>query len=205
MMKDTCLGSQKYNLNGIHRGASLGMQVLGKFRANVQNALLAGRGARAVACSRFSNLRNRAEAPSQHKTKHTTLMKTLILALIAILILRLQPVLAASPDEEARFVAAAKQAFEKHDADALVLLTCWDHVPDRIKQAGKQQYARAVMATNVVITLASPDAQIVKLNDEWKKNRDSRFVELDHTWQEFGVTNRLNLPASKEQIGRAHV
>ena len=125
-------------------------------------------------------------------------MKTLILALTAILVFRLQPVLAASSDEEARFVTAAKQAFEKHDADALVLLTCWDHVPDRIKQAGKQQYARAVMAMNVVITLVSPDAQIVKLNDEWKKNRDPRFVELDHTWQEFGVTNRLNLPAAKE-------
>src|SRR5271169_6542661 len=84
-------------------------------------------------------------------------MKTLILALTAILVFRLQPVLAASSDEEARFVAAAKMAFEKHDADALMALTCWDRVPDKFKAGGKKQYARDVAQTATGITLTNPD------------------------------------------------
>ncbi|HZQ48259.1 MAG TPA: hypothetical protein VFC07_14680, partial [Verrucomicrobiae bacterium] len=60
-------------------------------------------------------------------------MKILILAIASVLVLQLQLVQAASPEEEARFIAAAKQAFVKHDASALVALTCWDRVPDKLK------------------------------------------------------------------------
>ncbi len=125
-------------------------------------------------------------------------MKTLILALTSVLVLQLHLVLAASPEEEARFLGAAKQAFEKHDANALVLLTCWDRVPDRIKLEGKRQYERAVAATNVNVTLVNLSQKMIKLNDEWKKNMDSRFAGLGRNWEEFSVTNRLNLPAVKE-------
>jgi hypothetical protein len=84
-------------------------------------------------------------------------MKTLILVLTSVLVLQLQSVLAASSEEEARFVAAAKQAFEKHDADALAALTCWDRVPDKLKVSGKKQYVRDVAQTATDITLTNPD------------------------------------------------
>jgi hypothetical protein len=84
-------------------------------------------------------------------------MKTLILALTSVLVLQLQSVFAASPEEEARFVAAAKQAFAKHDADALAALTCWDRVPDKLKASGKKQYAGDVAQTAGDITLTNPD------------------------------------------------
>jgi hypothetical protein len=42
--------NKKYTLNGFLSGASLALKVLGQFRANGANALLAGRGARAAAC-----------------------------------------------------------------------------------------------------------------------------------------------------------
>jgi hypothetical protein len=71
--------------------------------------------------------------------------------------LQLQAVQAASPEEEARFVAAARQAFAKHDADALATLTCWDRVPDKFKADGKKQYVRDVALTVSDITLTNPD------------------------------------------------
>jgi hypothetical protein len=109
-------------------------------------------------------------------------MKTLILALTAILVLRLQPVLAASPDEEARFVAAAKQAFEKHDADALMALTCWDRVPDKFKDSGKKQYARDVAQSATDIKLTNPDPD-----------------EPDLVWKDTdGVSYRSNLSVAKQ-------
>ena len=86
-----------------------------------------------------------------------TLMKILILVLTSVLVLQLQSSLAASSEEEARFVAAARQAFAKHDADALAALTCWDRVPDKFKASGKKQYVRDVAQTATDITLANPD------------------------------------------------
>ena len=109
-------------------------------------------------------------------------MKTLILALTAFMALRLQPVLAASPDEEARFVAAAKQAFEKHDADALAALTCWDKVPDKFKDSGKKQYARDAKQGATDITLTNPDPN-----------------SPDLVWQDTdGVSYRSNLSVVKQ-------
>jgi len=93
-------------------------------------------------------------------------MKTLIFVLSTILVFRLQPVLAASPDEQARFIAATKQAFDKHDADALVTLTCWDRVPDKFKESGKKQYARDVAQTAADVALTDPDPKYPDL--EWK-------------------------------------
>ena len=125
-------------------------------------------------------------------------MKTLTLALTTILVFQLHSALAASPEEEAKFVAAAKQAFEKHNADDLVSMTCWDRVSDRIKKEGTQQYKRAVATTNVVVTLENPGSRVVRLNDGWTKNMDPRFAGFGRDWEEFSVTNRLNLTAIKE-------
>jgi len=109
-------------------------------------------------------------------------MKTLALALTAVLAFQLQSALAASPEEEARFVAAAKQAFEKHDADALMTLTCWDRVPDKFKGSGKKQYDRDVAQTATDISLTNPDP---------------KFPDL--VWKDTdGVSYRSNLPVVKQ-------
>ena len=107
-------------------------------------------------------------------------MKTFVLVIISVLALQLQSVQAASP-EEAKFVAAAKQAFEKHDADALVAMTCWDRVPDKFKDSGKKQYARDVAQKTTDITLTDPDPNYPDI--EWK-DKD-------------GVSYRSNLPVIK--------
>ena len=127
---------------------------------------------------------------------HITLMKTLILALTSVLVFQLQTVRAASPEEEARFIAAAKQAFAKHDADAFIVLTCWDGVPDKLKKNNKQQYASAVSVEAPPVTdikLLNPDK-----TSQWNVDDDPRFVEIDPTWKEAGVVYHSNLPIVKQ-------
>jgi hypothetical protein len=124
-------------------------------------------------------------------------MKTLALLITTILALQLQPVLAASPDEEARFIAAAKQAFAKHDATALAALTCWDGVPDKLKKDGKEQYAPAASAE------APPVAEAKLVNPtpsdlQWTVDDDPRFMTIDPAWKETGVAYHSNLPIIKE-------
>lgn len=109
-------------------------------------------------------------------------MKTLLFALAVFLSLPFQSVRAAAQKEEARFLAAAKQAFEKHDADALMALTCWDRVPDKFKASGKKQYARDVAQTATDIALTNPDPNYPDL-----------------TWKDTdGVSYRSNLPVVKQ-------
>lgn len=57
--------------------------------------------------------------------KGTRFIKTLVLFITSVLLLSSQSVFAASVEEEVRFVATVKQAFAKHDANALAALTCW--------------------------------------------------------------------------------
>ncbi|MBI3876933.1 MAG: hypothetical protein HY300_13435, partial [Verrucomicrobia bacterium] len=83
-------------------------------------------------------------------------MKTLAFAFAILLSLPFQSIQAASQEDEARFLAAARTAFEKHDADALVALTCWDRVPDKLKDTGKKQYVRDVALTITDITITNP-------------------------------------------------
>jgi hypothetical protein len=104
-------------------------------------------------------------------------VKTRILFIASVFVLQLQSALAASPDEETRFVAAVKQAFEKHDAERLVALTCWDRVTDKSKDSGKKLFAKEVTRTATDFTLTNPDPQYPV--GEWK--------EAD------GVTYGLNL------------
>jgi hypothetical protein len=103
-----------------------------------------------------------------------TLMKILILAITSILVFQLQTIRAASPEEEARFVAAAKLAFEKHDTDALVALTCWDQVPNKLKADGQQQYAGII---NYAKTIAGPPVTDIKLLDPDKSGTQWREVD----------------------------
>lgn len=108
-------------------------------------------------------------------------MKAYLLALAVLLSLLTESVWAASQEEETRFLAAAKAAFEKHDADALMAITCLDRVPDKLKESGKKQYVRDAAQTVADIKLTPPDAKFPDV--EWK----------DST----GVTNRSNLPVTK--------
>ena len=110
------------------------------------------------------------------------IMKTLILTITSVFVLQLQVIRAASPEEEARFVAAAKQAFAKHDANALAALTCWDRVPVKRMTDGIKQYTEEVAQTATDITLTNPDPEYPDL--VWK--------DTD------GVSYRSNLPVVKQ-------
>lgn len=84
--------------------------------------------------------------------------------------------------KESQFIAAAKAAFEKHDAGALVALTCWDRVPEKLKASGEKQYARDASQTVGDITLTNPDPDFPDV--VWK-DKD-------------GVSYRSNLPVIKQ-------
>jgi hypothetical protein len=119
-----------------------------------------------------------------HRITHgnITFMKILTLALTTVLAFQLHSALAASPEEETRFLSAAKQAFAKHDADALMALTCWDRVPDKFKDSGKKQYARDVAMEATDISLVAPDPKFP-----------------DMVWKDSdGVSYRSNLSVVKQ-------
>jgi hypothetical protein len=109
-------------------------------------------------------------------------MKTFLCALAVFLFPPFQSVRAASPEEEARFLAATTTAFKKHDADALSALTCWDRVPEKLKESGKKQYIRDVAQAATGITLTNPDPKFPDL--VWK-DKD-------------GAAYRSNLPVTKQ-------
>jgi|GEM_PF-1657475 len=111
-------------------------------------------------------------------------MKILIFSVVSTLILQLQPVLAATPDEEVRFVAAAKQAFQKHDADGLMAITCWDRVPDQLKESARQIYARDAKQDVTDIKLTKPDT----------KKPDLMWKDKD------GISYRSNLAVVKQLV-----
>jgi hypothetical protein len=105
--------------------------------------------------------------------------------LAVVLLLPLQLVRAASQDEEARFLAAAKLAFEKHDADALAAIACWDGVPDKLKERGKKEYAGYVAPTVASVAFSAPSQKTHPKPPalEWK--------------DDDGVVYRPNLPVTK--------
>jgi hypothetical protein len=96
---------------------------------------------------------------------------------------------AAAAEEEARFLATVRKAFDTSDAPALDALTCWDRVPDRQKQNLQTTYASLVTDKG-----ASYDFALV--------DPDPKHVDRDRT--EEGVTYRFNLPITKvlEMKGR---
>jgi hypothetical protein len=123
-------------------------------------------------------------------------MKPLFLAMAVVFSLPVLPVRAASPEEEARFLNAARNAFDKHDADALVAMTCWDRVPDKLKEGSKKQYLGGVMAQVADIKLINPDPKHANL--KWNEGEDPRFAKLGIEWKKDGVTYCLNLPVVKQ-------
>ncbi len=108
-------------------------------------------------------------------------MKAARLSIIILAVFTSVAAVAATLSKEAQFVAAARKAFETHDAAALVALSCWDRVPDRLKESGKQLYARDVANAVTDIKLIDPDPN---------------FPDLD--WTEAGVTYHSNLAVTKQ-------
>ena len=109
-------------------------------------------------------------------------MKKMVLVLISVLALQSQSTLAASAEEQSRFLTAAKQAFEKKDVEALMALVCWDRVPDKFKESRKKQYTRDFGDASGDIALTDPDPNYP-----------------DHEWKDKdGILYRANLPVVKQ-------
>jgi hypothetical protein len=123
----------------------------------------------------------RSESDEKDNPMTIVIMKTFLFALALFIALPFQSVRAASPAEETRLLAAAKSAFAKHDADALIALTCWDRVPDDLKESGKLHYTKEVVLSVTDITLSAPDPTMPDV--EWKDGK--------------GVAYRSNLPVTK--------
>jgi hypothetical protein len=127
-------------------------------------------------------------------------LKTILMALTACLSLSILPAQAASPAAEARFLAAAKAAFQKHDAAALTALVCWDRVPENLQVSGKERLAREVALTATDLVLIAPDPQLPDL--EWKDATGTAFRA------NLPVTRHLKItfaPGSVVQLKRGPV
>ena len=87
----------------------------------------------------------------------------------------------ASPQEEARFLAEVKNAFEKKDPKAFLKLYCWDRVPDFIKSVGEKTALGLVELKVDSITLVAASTNMAR--GEFTRN---------------GVTYRSNLPITRQ-------
>lgn len=92
----------------------------------------------------------------------------------------------ASPQEEARFLAEVKSAFEKKDSKAFLSLYCWDRVTPFIKSVSEKTAPGTLALKAETITLAAAKPETA--NTEFVRD---------------GVTYRPNLPVTK-QIEVAH-
>jgi hypothetical protein len=90
---------------------------------------------------------------------------------------------AATPVEEARFVAVVRKAFDEHKSATLVELTCWDRVSEKTKKEAEGMYADLVNQKDVVWDF--------KLVDP-----DPKAVEKERT--EPGVAGRANIAIIKQ-------
>jgi hypothetical protein len=88
---------------------------------------------------------------------------------------------AAAADDEARFLAAVRNAFHDRKASDLSRLTCWDGVPEEDKKKDEQAYAALVAEKDVSFNFELVD-------------RDRKVVERT----EHGVVYRTNLPITRQ-------
>jgi len=95
----------------------------------------------------------------------------LILLLLVILACITQQINAASPEEEQKFVTAVKSAFAKKDPAALAALTCWDRVPDNLKQRQLKGYASEMKWEANEVSLTKPEQP----DQEWKDKNGVSF------------------------------
>ena len=132
----------------------------------------------AVPLSRFTS---RVGGGSAFYVRHhrNTLMKNLILVIALLLGSHLQSVLAASTNENARFVAEARAAFTKHDINRLMALYCWDGVGEDLKAATRAENSKYIGRTFLEITLTGPNPEWTVR--EWKRGGDTYVVNLPLT------------------------
>jgi hypothetical protein len=71
----------------------------------------------------------------------------------------------ATPEEQARFLTAVRQAYDKHDTNDIFTLVCWDGVSDKDTDGLKKMLVREVAEKVSEMTLIDPDP---KISDEWK-------------------------------------
>ena len=81
---------------------------------------------------------------------------------------------AATPAEEARFVAAVQKAFRDHKPADLVELTCWDQVGEKSKKEAEGMYADLVEQKDVVWDFKLVDPEAKALEKERAKPVDER-------------------------------
>lgn len=110
-------------------------------------------------------------------------MKTFVFAFAVLVFLPFQSVQAASPEEQARFLAAVRQAYDKQDTNALFALVCWDRVTRKDADSARKQFERILSGTKVAdMVLVDPDPKLPK-----------------HEWTDKdGVSYRPNLPLIKQ-------
>ena len=89
----------------------------------------------------------------------------------------------ATPEEQARFLAAVQKAFDARDASGLDALTCYDRTPEKLKQSLQTTYAALLAEKGVVLDF--------KLVDP-----DRKFIDKERT--EDGVAYRANLPITRQ-------
>ena len=108
-------------------------------------------------------------------------MKTFIIALAVFIILPFQSVRAATPEEQARFLTAVRQAFDKQDTNAIFTFVCWEGVAVKDTDGLKKMLVSEITEMKVSdMTLVDPDP---KVPDVWK--------------DEDGIAYHLNLPVTK--------
>lgn len=90
---------------------------------------------------------------------------------------------ATTPEEESRFLAAVRKAFEARDASGLDALTCWDRVPAEMKKRLQATYASLVAEKGAVFDFKLADPNLT-------------FVDRERT--EDGVTYSMNLPLTRQ-------
>ena len=112
-------------------------------------------------------------------------MKRCFFALLIVLSISFQSAPAATQDEEVRFATAARKVLDTHDADALAALTCWDRVPDKLKENGKKQYARDAARAVIDVRLTNPDPKFPDL--VWKDKDGTAYRS------NLAVTKQLNI------------
>jgi hypothetical protein len=94
-----------------------------------------------------------------------------------------KPVGAASSEEQQRFVATARKAFEARDSAQMDAMTYWDGVPEDRKKNLRHSYASLVAEKDVLFDfkLVDPDGKAA-----------------DRELKEDGITYRFNLPVTRE-------
>ena len=117
---------------------------------------------------------------------------------------------AASPQEEARFLADVKSAFEQKDAKAFLKLYCWDRVPDSVRSAVEKTTPRLLelRVESIALVAASPKlakSEFVRDGVAYRPNLPiTKQVEVTHSSAEEKMKGKATIPVG-EKDGKLYV